>query len=74
MVVKSRTHKRKFKRVKKTKGGVPVKYVKGSKNPKATEKEIKNTSSLIVTGKPSINFIFDVIFVFPSHDLNPQAN
>jgi len=51
MVVKSRTHKRKFKRVKKTKGGVPVKYVKGSKNPKATEKEIKNTRKLYQAGK-----------------------
>ena len=43
MVVKSRKQKRKFKRVKKTKGGVATKYVTGSNNPRATEKEIKNT-------------------------------
>ena len=33
--------KRKFAKVPKTKGGVPKKYVKGAKNPKAREKEIK---------------------------------
>ena len=31
------TTKRKFKKVPKTKGGVPKKYVSGAKNPKARE-------------------------------------
>ena len=30
----------------KTKGSVPKKYVKGAKNPKAREKEIKRTAKL----------------------------
>ena len=30
---------RKFKKVPKTKGGVPKKYVKGAKNPKARRKK-----------------------------------
>lgn len=34
----------KFKKVPKTKRGTPVKYVRGSKNKKATEDEIKSTS------------------------------
>jgi hypothetical protein len=51
MVVKSRKQKRKFKRVKKTKGGVATKYVTGSNNPRATEKEIKNTRRLYKAGK-----------------------
>ena len=37
---KATTGKRKFKKVPKTKGGVPKKYVKGAKNPKAREAEI----------------------------------
>ena len=35
---------RKFKKVPKTKRGVPVKYVRGAKNKKATEDEIKSTA------------------------------
>ena len=42
---------RKFKKVPKTKGGVPKKYVKGAKNPKAREKEIKRTAKLYKQGK-----------------------
>jgi hypothetical protein len=38
--------KRKFKKVAKTKKGVPKKYLKGAKNPKAREKEIKRTAKL----------------------------
>ena len=41
---------RKFKKVPKTKGGV-LKYVKGAKNPKAREKEIKRTAKLYKQGK-----------------------
>ena len=43
--------KRKFKQVAKTKAGVPKKYVRGSKNPRATEKEIKRTAKLYRQGK-----------------------
>ena len=43
--------KRKFARVAKTKGGVPVKYVRGAKNPKKREEEIKRTSRLYKAGK-----------------------
>jgi len=35
---------RKFAKVKKTKRGTPVKYVRGSKNKKKTEDEIKSTA------------------------------
>jgi|TARA_X000001388_G_C2149575_1_gene91870 hypothetical protein len=42
---------RKFKKVPKTKGGVPKKYVAGTKNPSAREKEIKNTRKLYKAGK-----------------------
>lgn len=42
---------RKFKKVPKTKGGVPKKYVSGAKNPKAREAEIKKTSALYKAGK-----------------------
>ena len=35
----------------KTKGGVPKKYVKGSKNKKKTEKEIKSTAAKYKSGK-----------------------
>jgi hypothetical protein len=41
----------KFSKVAKTKGGVPKKYVKGSKNKKATEKEIKSTAAKYKAGK-----------------------
>ena len=43
--------KRKFAKVVKTKGGVPVKYVKSAKNPKKREAEIKRTSRLYKAGK-----------------------
>ena len=43
--------KRKFKKVAKTKGGVPKKYVRGAKNPKAREAEIKRTAKLYRQGK-----------------------
>jgi|TARA_R100000234_G_scaffold50711_1_gene30365 hypothetical protein len=43
--------KRKFKKVAKTKGGVPKKYVQGAKNPKAREAEIKRTARLYREGK-----------------------
>ena len=43
--------KRKFKKVPKTKGGVPKKYVRGANNPKAREKEIKRTARLYRQGK-----------------------
>ena len=42
---------RKFKKVAKTKGGVPKKYVKGAKNPTAREREIKRTAKLYKQGK-----------------------
>ena len=43
--------KRKFSKVPKTKGGVPKKYVRGAKNPKAREEEIKRTGRLYRQGK-----------------------
>jgi hypothetical protein len=43
--------KRKFKKVSKTRGGVPKKYVRGSKNPKKAESEIKRTARLYRQGK-----------------------
>ena len=42
---------RKFKKVPKTKGGVPKKYVRGANNPKAREREIKRTATLYRQGK-----------------------
>ena len=42
---------RKFKKVPKTKGGVPKKYVRGAENPKAREREIKRTANLYSKGK-----------------------
>ncbi len=42
---------RKFAKVAKTKKGVPKKYVKGAKNPKKREAEIKRTSKLYRQGK-----------------------
>lgn len=43
--------KRKFKKVKKTKRGVPKKYVAGAKNPKARESEILRTQKDYAAGK-----------------------
>ena len=43
--------KRKFAKVPKTKKGVPVKYVAGSKNPSAREAEIKRTAKIYKEGK-----------------------
>ena len=43
--------RRKFKKVPKTKKGVPKKYVRGAKNPKAREEEIKRTARLYRQGK-----------------------
>ncbi len=43
--------KRKFAKVPKTKRGVPKKYVRGSKNPSATQTEIKRTAKLYREGK-----------------------
>ena len=40
-----------FARVKKTKGKVPVKYVKDAKNKRKAEKEIKSTSKKYRSGK-----------------------
>ena len=45
---------RKFKKVPKTKGGVPKKYVAGTKNPSAREREIKNTRAKYKAGKLSV--------------------
>jgi len=42
---------RKFRKVAKTKGGVPKKYVSGAKNPSAREREIKKTAKLYRAGK-----------------------
>jgi len=42
---------RKFRKVAKTKGGVPKKYVGGAKNPSAREREIKKTAKLYRAGK-----------------------
>ena len=49
--MKKRKTKRKFAPVPKTKGGVPTKYVRGVKNPKAREAEIKRTAKLYRQGK-----------------------
>ena len=43
--------RRKFPKVPKTKGGVPKKYVRGAKNPKKLEAEIKRTAKLFRQGK-----------------------
>jgi len=42
---------RKFAKVAKTKKGVPKKYVRGAKNPKKREEEIKRTAKLYRQGK-----------------------
>ena len=44
--------KRKFARVAKTKGGVPKKYVRGSRNPAAKEREILETRRRYKLGLP----------------------
>ena len=41
---------RRFAKVKKTKRGTPVKYVRGSKNKKKTEDEIKSTAKKYKAG------------------------
>ena len=43
--------KRKFPKVPKSKKGVPKVYLKGAKNPKAREAEIKRTAKLYREGK-----------------------
>ena len=43
--------KRKFKKVPKTKKGVPKKYVQGAKNPKAREAEIKRKKEIKRTAR-----------------------
>jgi|TARA_R100000149_G_C5848133_1_gene117786 hypothetical protein len=43
--------KRKFKKVAKTKKGVPKAYLKGAKNPKAREREILRTRKKYLSGK-----------------------
>ena len=48
---KRKKTKRKFAPVPKTKKGTPLKYVKGAKNPKAREAEIKRTRKLYRQGK-----------------------
>ena len=48
---KKKKNKRKFPPVPKTKGGVPLKYVRGAKNPKKREAEIKRTAKLYRAGK-----------------------
>jgi hypothetical protein len=42
---------RKFRKVKKTKSGLPVKYVRGAKNKSKQTKEIKRTAKLYKSGK-----------------------
>ncbi len=42
---------KKFKPVKKTRRGTPLKYVRGSKNPSARESEIRRTRELYRMGK-----------------------
>lgn len=50
-MVRKKRSKRKFSSVAKTKAGVPKKYVRGSKNPRKAEAEIKRTSKLYKQGK-----------------------
>tara|TARA_Y100001938_G_C8093258_1_gene436454 strand:+ start:497 stop:706 length:210 start_codon:yes stop_codon:yes gene_type:complete len=42
---------RKFKKVRKTKKGTPLKYLSGAKNKSAREKEIRRTARLYKAGK-----------------------
>lgn len=50
--VVNKTMARKFKKVAKTKKGVPKKYLQGSKNPNAKEKEILETKRKYKLGLP----------------------
>ena len=43
--------RRRFKKVRKTKKGTPLKYLSGSKNRKKSEREIRRTSRLYKAGK-----------------------
>ena len=43
--------KRQFRKVKKSKAGVPLKYLSGSKNRKKSERELKRTARLYRAGK-----------------------
>jgi hypothetical protein len=43
--------KRRFRKVKKTKSGTPLKYLSGAKNKKKREREIKRTAKLYKAGK-----------------------
>jgi hypothetical protein len=42
---------KKFRKVRKTKKGTPLKYLSGAKNRSAVEKEIKKTARLYKSGK-----------------------
>ena len=43
--------KRQFRKTRKSKSGVPLKYLSGSRNRKKTEREIKRTARLYRQGK-----------------------
>jgi len=43
--------KKKFRKTRKSKAGVPLKYLSGSRNRKKTEREIKRTAKLYKAGK-----------------------
>ena len=43
--------KRNFRKTRKSKSGVPLKYLSGSKNRKKSEREIKRTAKLYKAGK-----------------------
>jgi hypothetical protein len=43
--------KRRFRKVKKSKSGTPLKYLSGAKNKKKREREIKRTAKLYKAGK-----------------------
>lgn len=43
--------KKRFKKVRKSKGGTPLKYLSGAKNKKKREREIKRTAKLYKAGK-----------------------
>ena len=43
--------KRNFRKVRKSKSGVPLKYLSGSRNRKKTEREIKRTAKLYKAGR-----------------------
>ena len=42
---------KRFRKVRKTKSGTPLKYVSGAKNKKKREREIKRTAKLYKAGK-----------------------